>query len=170
MFVVRTDEQPDGMEKLFTLHIDCSTSFFFVPAMLLAPLTFNILYHFSWPWPCMLGRQSVQTKPVDFTFYTLFIWSGWNLMQQFKLNVLRLLLNRIYWNKENNCCFTDCVQKLKCWPTFRLLLMDLNQNRYHSRCFCSLHFDTSLIDLDLDSRSQKRDKAKTFASIISQSF
>ena len=34
----------------------------------------------------------------------------------------------------------------------------------------NLHFDTSLINLDLESRSQECRKAKTFAPIISQSF
>ena len=36
--------------------------------------------------------------------------------------------------------------------------------------YCTLHFDTSIIDLDLDSRSQESEKAKTFTPIISQSF
>ena len=31
---------------------------------------------------------------------------------------------------------------------------------------CTLHFDTSLIDLDLDSRSQECDKANNSATII----
>ena len=33
------------------------------------------------------------------------------VMEQFKLNTLRLLLSKIYWKKGNNCCFTDHVKK-----------------------------------------------------------
>ena len=35
------------------------------------------------------------------------------VMKQSKLNILRLLLSKIYWNKGNNCCFTDCIKKKK---------------------------------------------------------
>ena len=48
--------------------------------------------------------------------------------------------------------------------------MDLIQTWYDDRCYCTLHFDTSLVDLNLDSVSQKCEKAKTSASVISQSF
>ena len=47
--------------------------------------------------------------------------------------------------------------------------MDYIQTWCDDRYYCSLHFDTSLIDLDLDSRSQECEKAKTSAPIISQS-
>ena len=32
------------------------------------------------------------------------------VMKRFKLNILRLRLNKIYWNKGNNCCFIDCMK------------------------------------------------------------
>ena len=35
------------------------------------------------------------------------------VVKQSKLNILRLLLSKSFGNKENNCCFTDCVQKTK---------------------------------------------------------
>ena len=41
---------------------------------------------------------------------------------------------------------------------------------YDDRYLCTLDFDISLIDLDLDSRSQECKKAKSSAPIISQSF
>ena len=41
---------------------------------------------------------------------------------------------------------------------------------YDNRCYCSLHFDTSLTDLDLDSKSQECATAKTSEPITSQSF
>ena len=50
--------------------------------------------------------------------------------------------------------------------------MDLIQTWYDdsSCCSCTLHFDTGLTDLDLDSRSQECEKAKTAVPTISQSF
>ena len=48
--------------------------------------------------------------------------------------------------------------------------MDLIQAWFDCRCYCTLHFDTSLIDFDLDSRSQECVKAKTSVPVISQIF
>ena len=48
--------------------------------------------------------------------------------------------------------------------------MDLIQSWYDDRYSCTLHFDTSLIDLDFDSTSQECQKADISALIISQSF
>ena len=45
--------------------------------------------------------------------------------------------------------------------------MDLIQTLYDDRHYCILHLDTSLPDLDLDSESWEREKAKLFP-IISQ--
>ena len=50
-----------------------------------------------------------------------------------------------------------------------VILADLIQTWYDDRYFCTLHFDTSLTDHDLDSRSQ-REKAETSVPIISESF
>ena len=33
----------------------------------------------------------------------------WYLLNQFKLHILILFLSEIYWNKGNNCCFTDHI-------------------------------------------------------------
>ena len=38
--------------------------------------------------------------------------------------------------------------------------MDLIQTLYDDECYCTVHFDTSLIELDLDSRSQECKKTK----------
>ena len=51
---------------------------------------------------------------------------------------------------------------------FRRLWMDLIQTRYDNRYYCTLHFDTGLIDLVLQ-RSQGCAKAKPYAPVISQS-
>ena len=40
----------------------------------------------------------------------------------------------------------------------------------HDRYYCAVYFNTSLIDLDLDSRSQECEKATTSVPIMSQSF
>ena len=40
------------------------------------------------------------------------VWMKCNVVnKQFKLSILRLILNKIYWNEGNNCCFT--VSKVK---------------------------------------------------------
>ena len=44
--------------------------------------------------------------------------------------------------------------------------MDLIQNWNDDRYYCALHFDISLADLDLESRSQVCRKAKTAAPVI----
>ena len=46
--------------------------------------------------------------------------------------------------------------------------MDLIQTWSDDRYYCTLHLGTSLIDLDLDSRSQECEKEKTSAPIASQ--
>ena len=46
----------------------------------------------------------------------------------------------------------------------------LIQSWYYDRYYCTVHFDISLVDLDLVSRSQECEKATTSARIISESF
>ena len=48
--------------------------------------------------------------------------------------------------------------------------MDLIQTWYDDGYYCTLHFDTSLIDLYFDSRSQECEKAKTAVPVISEIF
>ena len=60
----------------------------------------------------------------------------------------------------------------KCWHwhAFGRLLINLIQTWYDDRCYCTLHFNISPVDLDHDSRSQKCKKTKPSVPIISQSF
>ena len=51
-----------------------------------------------------------------------------------------------------------------------MFINGFNSNWCDDRYYCTLHFDTSLIDLDQDSRSQECKKAKTSGPSISQSF
>ena len=92
------------------------------------------------------------------------------VMKQFTLNILKLHLNKTYCNKGRYCCFADRVKNHSCWLAFKRLWINLILTLYDDRYYCILHFDTSLIDLSLDSRSQECEKAKTCAPIISQSF
>ena len=86
----------------------------------------TILYHFHWPWPYRGHKVSAKQNLLASFSRTLFIFSGWNLMW-FKLNIWRLLLSKIYWNKDNNCFFTDWVKKLECWHAFRCLPINWTQ-------------------------------------------
>ena len=67
-------------------------------------------------------------------------------------------------------CFIDCIEELKRRRAFGHLRLSLIQTWYNYRFYCTLHFVTSLIDVDLHSRSQECEKAKTSAPVISQSF
>ena len=49
-----------------------------------------------------------------------------------------------------------------------VLLIDLSQTLYDDRNYCTLHFGSGQIDLNLDSWSQRSEKAETSAPIISQ--
>ena len=113
------------------------------------------------------GQTQSKAKHVGFIFLHIFhlIRAKFNaVVKQLKLNILSRGFSKIYWNKGNNCCFTHCIKKLSHWHAFRCLWMDLIQTQYDDRYYCTLHFDTSLIDLylDLDSRSQDCEKANNF--------
>ena len=69
------------------------------------------------------------------------------MVSQFKQNILRLLMSRIFGNNWNNCCFTDCIKKR--WQAFRCFQTNLSHTEYDDRHYCTLHFDTSLVDLNL---------------------
>ena len=92
------------------------------------------------------------------------------VMKQFNVNILRLLLSEIYRNRWNNCCFTDCVKKINVGMHSDVYHIDLIQTCHNDGYYCTLHFDTSLIGLDLDSRSQECNKEQFSVAIISQSF
>ena len=129
----------------------------FTPAMLIGTIDFYFIP--------LSATLSLAGGPM------LFIWSRWNLVWWY--SHLSWTFWDYFWvsdNKGNNCCFADSVEKLYCWHAFGCLLMDLIQTWYDNRYYCTLNFDTSLIGLDLDSRSQECQKAKTSAPIISQSF
>ena len=48
--------------------------------------------------------------------------------------------------------------------------MDVIQTWENDRYYCTLHFDTSLLDPDFDSRLQECETARTSEPIISQIF
>ena len=92
---------------------------FFVPAMLLGTIDF---YHFI---PLSLvpfytafsltlpGGHMVSRCCLLFSHTFHLIRMKFDVvMMQFKLNILRLLLSKIYWNKGNICRFIDCFKKL----------------------------------------------------------
>ena len=75
------------------------------------------------------------------------------VMKQFKLNILRLLLSKIYWNKGNNCCFYWLCEK-----TLTLACIWIYTNQFWFKlgmtigtvetCWCAephTHFITSIL-------------------------
>ena len=69
-------------------------------------------------------------------------------------------ITTVYWLRKKNF-------KLAC---IQMFIKNLIKSWFDDRSYCTLYFDTSLIDLDLDSRSQGCEKANTSAPIISQRF
>ena len=176
--------------KTLTLVItqNCSTKFV-IPAMRIGTID---IYHFislSLTLTLPAGSQGQRkAKPVGFIFSHTFPDLA---IKQIKLNILRLHLSKMYWNKGNNCCFTDCVKKTKPKQNqnktkqkqkqkqktlekqarehaFGCLRMDLIQSWYDDKYYCTLHFDTSLTLVIL--WSQECEIAECSAPIISQSF
>ena len=81
------------------------------------------------------------------------------MLKQFKLNILR------YWNKGNS--FTDCIKKLCGCHAFWCLWINLVQTWYDhndDRYYWTLQFDTSLLDLDLDSKVTGMQESKHFCA------
>ena len=100
-----------------------------------------------------------KAKPIGYIFLHTFqlIRLKFDLvMKQLKLNILRLLLNKSYWNKGNNSCFTDYIKK-----TLMLACIQMFMNGFDSNLvwwqilllLCILHLYACQIDLDLDWRS-----------------
>ena len=99
------------------------------------------LYHFIlFPWPCLGVSRSVQSKVcwlcLDHFSYDLDEICCDN---QFKLNILRPLLSKIYGNSGNNCCFTDNMKKLqKLWCPFFFFFLFKYQFGWISVCCYNL--------------------------------
>ena len=90
-------------------------------------------------------------------------------VEEIRLNILILLLSRIWWNKGNNCFF--CALKKRVW----IFINGFGSNLVWLEILLktplwSIWFDSSLSDIDLYWRSQECEKAKTSVPIISQSF
>ena len=136
-------------------------------------------YHFT---PNLLSltllegsEDQSKTNPIGFIFSPTFhvIRTFDVVMKQFRLNSLGLLLSHICWKKGNKCCFPDYVKQIFNvgmrldvyeWIWFKLDMM------IDDRYCCTLHFNASLMDLDIDSRSQECKTEKTCVVIILQSF
>ena len=152
----------------WTLHVTT----FFTPDKLIGTIDFYYCIPLSLTLTLPGGRKvSSKQKLLSLFSCIFFDWSGWNLiwywtLKQFKLNILILFLLVTF--NETGVLLT--VEKLEWWHAFRCLWISLIQTSYDYIYYHAVHFDASLIDLNLDSRSQECEKAKPFVSIISQSF
>ena len=136
------------------IHENYSTKFF-TPAMLTGTIDF---YHIIplWPWPWLRSQGLHKAKPVCFSFFTLFFWSGWNLM---------------WWWSNSSWTSWDCPEvkfietrkitavflivspQIYRWHAFGCLRINLIQSWSDGRYCCILYVGTRLIDLDLVSKS-----------------
>ena len=107
---------------------------------------------------------SAKQKLIGFIFSRTFHVIGMKfgmVMNQFRLNILGLFWVRFSETKEITFSLADSIENLKSWHVFGCLRKDLIKAWYGDRYYCSLDFDTSLIDFGLDSRTQECDKANT---------
>ena len=113
--------QPSCLAKFqhWILHTNCSTKCFFILAMLLGTV-YTIFTNLDLAWE---SQDQHKAKPAVFiffcTFHLIIIFDV--VMEQFKLNILRLLLSKIDDKKGNTRCYTDCINKplmLACIWTF----------------------------------------------------
>ena len=156
----------------WTLHAKCSTKFshtchvhrhYWLTAFY---TTFTDL-DLAWE-----SQGQPKAKPIGFTFFHTFHLIRMKfgvVMKQLKLNILWLFLSKICLNKENKCFSTDCIKKLLYSHAFGCLQMELIQTWHDDRYYCTLHFDTSLTYLELDSRSQVQE-SKIFCDNYLQVF
>ena len=104
--------QPGGWPCM--AEIDFSTNFF-IPAVLIGTIDFYHFYTTLADLHLALGSQGqCKAKHLGFIFSHCFKLIGTIfdvVLKQFKLNILILLLNDIYWKKENNCYFTEYIKK-----------------------------------------------------------
>ena len=129
--------------KCWTLHANCKARYFHTCQtyrhQCLVPF-YTAFTDLDIAWGSQVGLKA---KPVCFifshTFHLIRMKFG-VVIKQFKLNILRLLMSRIYGNKGYDCCFTNSVKKLKCWYTFRCLWSDLIHTWYDDRYYCTVHF------------------------------
>ena len=86
------------------------------------------------------------------------------MLKKFKLNILVLHLSEIY-GMQINCCVSECRFDIG----MHLDVYEVISFKCDGRHYQTLHFDTSLSDLDLNPKSQGCEKVKALAPVISQS-
>ena len=141
---------------------------FFTLAMLVGTTDYYHFIPFSLIVTLAGGTRSAQGKTCWLHFLSHFsidqdeIWRGDEAIQEVCPDTS---LNEVYWNKvKQNKPFNVGVHS----DVFKLIWCKLGI--MIDLCYWSLHFDTSLLDLELDLRPQEYEKAKTSVPIISQSF
>ena len=151
--------QPCSMAKTFQPKV-------FIPDMHIGTIDFH---HFIPLWQILMltGVHKVSTKQnllasffflsFSFFFFALIRMKFDMVLKQLKLNILRLLSSEIWLNMRNNSSFIDVYE----WIWFKLGLMIDTAELY-------IEFESSLVDLELDSGSQECKKAKTSAPVVSK--
>ena len=118
----------------------------------------------------LVGGEIVSTKQNLLTSFSrrTFQLSGMKfclVVKQFKVNVLSFLLSEVSWIKGRKKLLLDSTRKKNVKVGRHLhvyeLINILVQTWYDDINYCILHLDTSVCDLDLDSRSWGFNNAKT---------
>ena len=110
--------------------------------------------------------HTIQEPLASFSCFQLNGMKFGMVLKQFRLNILILHMQTSYSVKGNKWCLLTTSKK----SNFSMHLNFMNQfcsNMVHDNRYCwTLHVYTSPNDLDLDSRSQEWEKAKTSTPII----
>ena len=106
---------------------------------------------------------------------SLLLWSGWNLMWWWSNSSWTswIIFEQESFTRRGITAVLLTASKTSVLPCIWTFSNQFDSVWYDNRYYCPLHFDatiTSLINLDLDSRSQECEKANTSMPITSQSF
>ena len=103
----------------------------FIPAMLIGTIDFYCFMRLTLTLSLPAGHK-VSTKQNLLASFspTFFIWSGWNIIWygDSSWTISDYVFSKIYWNKGNNCCFTDCIKKYLMLACIQMFMNGFNSN------------------------------------------
>ena len=123
----------------------------------------------------MAKGHKVSTKQNLLTSFSRihFNWMGWNVIWWWSTSCWTswFYFERVICNGIIDCRFADCIKNINFGTHLDIYKLTgfKHSNSYDDGCYRTLHSDSSLDDLDLDSKLQWCEKVETSGSIISQS-
>ena len=129
----------------------------------------TILYQFQLPWT-WFGVKRSEKRWICWVFLLFFQLIRTKCDVALAENICLLILSEIYLIKGNNCCFTDHIRNQHMLVCIWMFMNNLFQTWYDDSYCWTLQLDTGQNNLDLFSRLQECERAKTAILIILDSF